>query len=554
MMVRFGILIVFCQMLLVLSGSVCANAQCGVEQTYKLLSDSESDFFGHSVSISGAVAIVGAHNDDSNGQSFGSAYLFNTTTGKQIAKLLANDGASGDIFGWSVSISGNTAIVGAHFNDDNGFNSGSAYLFDVNTGQQIAKLLPADGAAGDNFGWSVSISGNTAIVGTYLDEDNGEFSGSAYLFDITTGKQIHKLLPNDGSADKYFGWSVSINGTTAIVGAIGDDENGAESGSAYLFDAISGQQIFKLLPNDGATGDRFGSSVGVCDSIAIVGSYRNGDNGSDSGSAYLFDVTTGQQITKLLADDGAAGDIFGQSVSISGNTAIVGAEHNDDSGTESGSAYLFDTSSGKQIAKLLADDGAAGDRFGYSVSISGTIAIVGAWPTTGTSGPAYLFDEVCTGGPVCASSGTLIEGSGETNDFNATCGSDNVYWSSHGETFAYALTDPVTQFELTATAPPGFVGNSISVDIEASKSSNNGNLSLLAFLFNHATGSYESLPVIFPLTTTDTVQTFNLPTGSNPDDFVQPGTGEVSLLLFTIQTSGLPNVRTRLDEVLFHFQ
>ena len=155
---------------------------------------------------------------------------------------------------------------------------------------------------------------------------------------------------------------------------------------------------------------------------------------------------------------------------------------------------------------------------------------------------------------VCAAGGTLIEGFGETNDFNATCGSDDVYWGAHGATFAYALTDPVTQFELIAAAPAGFVGNSISVEIEASKENNNGNLSLLAFLFNYATNNYESLPSILPLTTTDVVQTFDLPTGAAPNDFVQPDTNEVKLLLFTIQTSGLPNVRTRLDAVSFNFE
>ncbi len=110
------------------------------------------------------------------------------------------------------------------------------------------------------------------------------------------------------------------------------------------------------------------------------------------------------------------------------------------------------------------------------------------------------------------------------------------------------------QFELTATAPAGFAGNSLSIDIEASKENNNANLNLLAFLFNYATGSYESLPSIMPLTTTDVIQTFDLPGGADPNDFVEPGTNDVKLLMLTIQTSGLPNVRTQLDEVLFNFE
>ena len=159
------------------------------------------------------------------------------TTSGQIAILLANDGAAGDNFGYSVAISGDTAIVGAWGDDDNGSKSGSAYLFDSTTGRQIAKLLPDDGAANDYFGIFVSISGATAVVGAYFDDDNGADSGSAYLFDTTTGRQIAKLLPDDGAEDDEFGYYVAISGATAIVGAHHDDDNGGNSGSAYLFDA-----------------------------------------------------------------------------------------------------------------------------------------------------------------------------------------------------------------------------------------------------------------------------------------------------------------------------
>ena len=126
-------------------------------------------------------------------------------------------------------------------------------------------------------------------------------------------------------------------------------------------------------------------------------------------------------------------------------------------------------------------------------------------------GAVYLY-KLCE--TVCAGSGVLIEGFGESNDFNATCGSDDLYWAAHGTSLFYQLADPVVQFELTATAPAGFAGNSLSVDIEASKENNNGNLNILAFLFNYATGSYESLPSIMPLTTTDVIQTFDLPAGA----------------------------------------
>ncbi len=226
------------------------------------------------------------------------------TTGRQIAKILPDDGAQDDHFGISVAISGETAIIGAVQDDDNGTDSGSAYLFDTTTGQQIAKLLPKDGAAGDWFGDSVAISGATAIVGAVRDDDNGFNSGSAYLFDTTAGLQIVKLLPDDGAAQNLFGYSVAISGATAIVGAVRDDDNGPTSGSAYLFDTTTGRQIAKLLPNDGAAHDNFALSVAISGATAIVGAYKDDDNGSGSGSAYLFDASA---CSGDLDDDGDVG-------------------------------------------------------------------------------------------------------------------------------------------------------------------------------------------------------------------------------------------------------
>ncbi|MCH8165628.1 MAG: FG-GAP repeat protein, partial [Planctomycetes bacterium] len=154
--------------------------------------------------------------------------------------------------------------------------SGSAYLFDSTTGRQIAKLLPDDGAAGDEFGISVAISGATTIVGARWVDDNGDFSGSAYLLDSTTGRQIVKLLPDDGAAIDEFGISVAISGATAIVGAYLDDDNGTNSGSAYLFDAaVPGKCPWDLDA---------GGNVGILDLLALLAAW-----GSDPGGPPDFD-------------------------------------------------------------------------------------------------------------------------------------------------------------------------------------------------------------------------------------------------------------------------
>ncbi len=367
-----------------------------INEDFKLLPDDSTayDNFGTSVAVSGNMAVVGACGNDGNGTHSGSAYLFDTTTGLQVTKLLPNDGATGDHFGWSVAISGTTAVVGAYLDDDNGTNSGSAYLFDTTTGQQIAKLLPNDGAAGDYFGHCVAISGNTAIVGAYRNDDNGEDSGSAYLFDVTTGLQIAKLLPNDGVDGHYFGNAVAISGTIAVVGAFGDDYNGWLSGSAYLFDTNSGQQIAKLIPSDGARVDHFGTAVAISGNFAVIGARNDGDNGASSGSAYIFDTTTGLQIAKLLAKDGAVNDNFGISVSICGNSVVVGADRSDINGDNSGSAYLFDLTTGLQTGQFLPSDGFWDKKFGNSVAVSGNTVVVGSdndYDNGNSSGSAYVF-------------------------------------------------------------------------------------------------------------------------------------------------------------------
>jgi hypothetical protein len=326
------------------------------------------------------------------------------------SKLLAADGAAGDEFGYSVSISGDSAIVGAFEDDDNGDWAGSAYIFkwDGTNWIQQAKLLASDGAIDDCFGWSVSISGDYAIAGAPGDNDNGGGSGSAYIFkwDGTNWVEQQKLLASDGAYSDCFGWSVSISGDYAIVGAWGNDDNGSMSGSAYIFkwNGTSWVEQQKLLASDGAPGDYFGRSVSISGDLAIAGAYGDDDNGSSAGSAYIFKFngTNWFEQQKLLASDGAAGDEFSYSVSISGDVAIAGAYGDDDNGSDSGSAYIFkfDGTNWVEQVKRIASDGAADDEFGNFVSISGDLAIVGAHlddDNGADSGSAYIFESFATG-------------------------------------------------------------------------------------------------------------------------------------------------------------
>jgi hypothetical protein len=393
-------------------------------ETDKLLASDGGGYnrFGCSVSVSGDYAIVGAYNDDDNGSYSGSAYIFRRDVEDwyEQDKLLASDGAAYKYFGCSVSVSGDYAIVGAMGDDDNGDYSGSAYIFapneiEPNNWEQVAKLTASDGAADDRFGGSVSVSGDYAIVGAYWDDDNGDASGSAYIFapnevDPNSWEQVAKLLASDGAEGDRFGYCVSVSGDYAIVGAYYDDDNGSNSGSAYIFapnevGPNSWDQVAKLTASDGAEGDRFGYSVSISGDYAIVGARGDDDKGSESGSAYIFapnevGPNSWDQVAKLTASDGTGGEWFGYSVSISGDYAIVGAHYDDDNGDYSGSAYIFkqEAEAWDERAKLTASDGAAYDYFGRSVSVSGDYAIVGADgddDNDGESGSAYMFVGTC---------------------------------------------------------------------------------------------------------------------------------------------------------------
>ncbi len=322
-------------------------------------------------------------------------------------KLFASDGAQYDSFGTAVSISGDYAIIATPYSDDAGSSSGSAKIFkrDGDLWIEQAELLASDGEANAYFGKSVAINGDYAIVGAPYSNGLGLYSGVAYIYkregDIWT-EQV-KLLASDGEANDYFGESVAINGDYAVVGAAGNDDLGAESGSAYVYKR-EGDAWFektKLLASDGAADDNFGNSVSINEGYAIVGAFHN-KLGNGTGSAYIYfregDIWTEQ--AKLVSSDGAMADNFGQSVSIDGDYAIVGA-----SKSPLGTAYIFrrDGTVWNELEELVPSDAEIVDNFGqpvvrnfgHSVSIEGDYAVIGA--DTSPTGAAYIFKHEKTG-------------------------------------------------------------------------------------------------------------------------------------------------------------
>jgi hypothetical protein len=344
--------------------------------------------FGESVAISGATAIVGS------GQLFypdaaDRAYVFTkTATGwKQAAELNGSDTvAAEDEFGWSVAISGTTAVVSAP-----GFaDAGRGYVFTKTaTGwKQTAELKGLDTAAKSAFGYSVAISGSTLAVG---DAAHAKGAGRAYVFAETgTGwKQTAELKGSDTAAGDQFGSSVAISGTTVVVGA---RLNTKGAGRAYVFKKTptGWKQAAELKGSDTIAVDEFGGSVAISGTTVIVGAWSH----SDGGAAYVFTKTASgwKQAAELKGSDAAGPEQFGGTVAISGTTIVVGACVDANC---HGEAYIFNkTDVGwMQAAQLKGSDTApSGDWFGESVGISGTTVVVGAPLHAKQAGRAYVFE------------------------------------------------------------------------------------------------------------------------------------------------------------------
>jgi len=360
----------------------------------ELLPDDVADYawFGASVAVSGNVAVVGAGGDDDVGTNAGTAYLFERDGAAWIrkAKLFALDGSEWSFLGHSVAVSGDVAVISTSPDSERN-EPGAAYVF-VRMGAiwtQQAKLLAADGATTDRFGHSVSVSGDVAVIGASWDDDLGAHSGAAYVFvrDGITWTQQAKLLAADGAAASQFGEAVALSGDVAVIGAPHD----GECGSAYVFvrNGTSWTQQAKLTPADAdhclVQLYQFGQSVALSGEVAMIGAPFD-----DSAYVFARDGATWTQQAKLLAADGGRGHFFGISVAVSGDVAVVGARRDGD-----GSAYVFGRNGNAwtQNVKLLAADGAPGARFGSSVAVSGDVAVIGA-PDDGYltwSGEAYVF-------------------------------------------------------------------------------------------------------------------------------------------------------------------
>lgn len=385
-------------------------------QQAKLMADdgSGSDQFGYSVALSGDTALVGARLADIGAATDqGAAYVFKRTgsTWSQEAKLVSHDGAAHHLFGESVALAGDTALVGARGEHlGNGRYEGAAYVFTRggSAWTRQAKLMADDASRSTHFGFSVALSGDSALVGAHTtDIGANRTQGAAHVFTRTGTLWTRQalLIAEDGAYGDELGAAVALHGDTALAGALGADiEINLNQGAAYVFGrtGTSWSQQSKLHTGIGSTNDEFGFSVSVSGDTALVGARLDDvGNNIDQGSAYVFkrSGSAWRLQAKLIADDGSAGDRFGHAVALAGHTAVVGAYLDGQGSPESqeGSAYVFirNGSTWTQQAKLVASDGAVFDWFGFSVAIFGDTVLVGArYDDVGANfnqGSAYVF-------------------------------------------------------------------------------------------------------------------------------------------------------------------
>ena len=366
-----------------------------------------SDNFGRSVAVDGGTIVIGAHGKD---DLTGAAYVLRASDGEELAKLMASDAAAGDKFGYSVAIAGDTVVVGAL----EAGTGGRVYVFQKSllgsTYDQVATLAATTAEAEDQFGASVAIvsglTGATIVVGA-PGSDGGR--GAVHVFQKSllggTFELVVTRSADDAAASDLFGNSVAIDGDTVVVGAYKDDDGGTNSGSVYVFHATDATDVgmIKLTAAaDAAAYDQFGICVDIAGDTIVVGANGDDDGGTNSGSVYVFRTSDGgasyDQVAHLIAADATGDEYFGKSAAIAGDTVVVGARMDDDGGYDSGSAYVYRPSddSYDQVAKLTASDAAQNDYFGFSVAIDGGTVVVGAYGDDdggSTSGSAYVFED-----------------------------------------------------------------------------------------------------------------------------------------------------------------
>lgn len=350
----------------------------------------QNEGFGYAVSADNTTVIVGAPTDSDNGFASGSAYIFDRATNTEIHKLIAPDGAALDRFGDAVAISDTTFFVSATGQDERTNNAGAVYAFDAVTGNFLFKLLPYEGSANALFGSTLALHANMLAVGAHRDPTNGVNAGLVYLFNASTGNLIRTLQPNDATIEKLFGKSIAFNDSRIFVGASSDDENAINNGAVYVFDH-SGQQLDKLMPTDTSTNLNFGFSIDADNDRLAVGSPGT----QERGSVYVYDSNNLTQLHHLIPQPPTRISTMGREVVLEGQYIITAGTPEQ---ALSVPAQLYGAVSGLHLATINNSISPQSSDFGNSMFAIGATLFIGdpLADTNGTNtGVVSIYSHTC---------------------------------------------------------------------------------------------------------------------------------------------------------------
>jgi hypothetical protein len=336
-----------------------------------------------------------------------------------VRTIVPSDLRNDDEFGWAVAFDGNRLLAATMPAVRYTFPLGQAFLFEKDKGGtgewgEVKRVAGGDGVDPDFFGWAVALAGDDAFVGAPQENDIEADAGAVHVFSRDQGGaeawgEKERLTDADGRRVDYLGQALSVDGDTALVGAPGDSSAVPGGGAAHVFVRDQGGpenwvETAKIQPSDSRDAARFGTSVALDGDVAVIGAPADGVPGALYGAAYVFRRSGDapgiwQEVKKLGAFDPVDWDGFGYSVAVSGDLAIVGASTKHEAGVELGAAYLFGRDQGGPdqwglIKKISAADGVSGDGFGSSVSISDDYILIGAPWVTADGMPPYMIGSV----------------------------------------------------------------------------------------------------------------------------------------------------------------
>ena len=412
--------------------SVMTQSSLTFTQTKLLAADAaQYNYFGLSVAVRGDTAIVGAYGKSDLVRNAGAAYAFTRNAGSwtQQARLGTSSPLIDAYLGATVATNGSYTAAGAPYASVGAQNDGVVYLFSNATWQQQTILLPNDPDSLSQFGNALAINDNTLFVGAPMHDSFGVNAGAVYVFtfDGVSWVQQQKLIGVDTAPGDRFGSALALNDGWLAVSAPLHSSPGSPGGAVYLFefDGVSWVQRYKVGAPDTIAGDRFGSAIALDDGWLAVGVPLHRFVGSASGAVYLFEFngTAWVQRQKFVASDTAGSDQFGSALALENRRLVVGAPLHNSNGPASGAVYIFEraTTTWIERAKLIGSDTNAGDRLGGSISIDGNTILVGAYGDTAAgpaTGAAYVFVEVT--GPGLTTTPSIIVTPTETSTPSAT--------------------------------------------------------------------------------------------------------------------------------------